>query len=254
MMVMDVPPDVPAHYAPVLVTEVSQAKKPATSERTIGVCQVFGGGPEYHLTAANVLSPALSVFSYFQASEKVTVGMEGTTTLLQGPAHGTMEDLGTKIKRHGEIIDSGIRNYAYRGDGSYSGPDQATFLVEIGSYKVKVIYQFRVLPRVGGGDYTSDKEYCPNGYVWKISLNPNAPIYTFLALVGAYEPLCRSLECESHLRHARRWGARPTTGDTITLDPSAAGHGLFVCRSQERPAIEGDEREEICPPAIRTRL
>jgi hypothetical protein len=183
MLVMDVPPEVPPQYAPVLVAEVPKTPAPASLERTIGVCHAIDNKPDAQLAAVNTFTPVLSATYYFERLESNYLGEKGATTLLEGPKHGELEDLGTFVREDDRRIDSGARNYAYRAKGDYIGPDQATFLVEIGGYKVKVIYHFAVMPGVSGSfDPRKDKEHCPNGYIWKISLNPddpNAPIYTF---------------------------------------------------------------------------
>jgi len=186
MLVMDVPPEIPPQYAPVLVAEAPKTPAPVSLERTIGVCHLIDNRPELVLGAVNAFTPVRAVNYYFKTIENNYLGLKGTTTLLEGPKHGELEDLGSVVKDRGEIFDSGARNYAYRAKGDYIGPDQATFLVEIGGYKVKAVYHFKVMQSVphGGeqGNPYTEKEYCPNGRVWKISLNPddpNAPIYTF---------------------------------------------------------------------------
>ena len=69
---------------------------------------------------------------------------------------------------------------------SVTNPDRATVLVEIGGYKVKVLYFFKVMQSVAPGsqeyDPYQDKKNCPQGEKWRMSLNPddlNADLITF---------------------------------------------------------------------------
>lgn len=180
MFVMDVPPDVPPLYAPLVIAEASQAKQ-QSSERTIGVCHLIDNRPEARFTAVNAQSPVLSVWSYFKRQEKILIDeadyRAAKMTLLQAPEHGTLV-----------MGNEGAVYYPndYPVDSKYVGPDRATMLVEIGKYKVKVVYHFNVMRGVppGGeqGDPYEEKRYCPQGPMWRISLNPddpNAPIYIF---------------------------------------------------------------------------
>ncbi len=236
MFVMDVPPDVPQQYAPVLVAEAPKTPAPASRERTIGVCQLVASDPVYERMAVNTFTPVRAVNYYFNRLEGNYLGLKGTTTLLEGPKHGELEDLGTFVREDDRRIDSGARNYAYRAKGDYEGLDQATFLVEIGGYKIKAVYHFKVMQSVphGGeqGDPYTEKEYCPNGRVWKISLNPddpNAPIYTFEHPYQLTSPYAGLSNVNLTFGTLAGGVLGQTTGDTITLDPSAAGHGLFIC-------------------------
>jgi len=83
-------------------------------------------------------------------------------TLKHAPAHGIFSPYGE------------TKSFSYRSsDYQYFGPDNATFLVEIGGYKVNVIYHFVLIENAPGGsdqgEVTDDKDICPNGEMWKIS-------------------------------------------------------------------------------------
>jgi hypothetical protein len=92
--------------------------------------------------------------------------------VLEQPKHGTLEDGGTFVTRHGVQIDTGERNYWYIHAADYLGEDRATLLVEIGGYKVKVVYFFHV--EKGPLDNEDEEITCPKSY-WKISFNNNDP-------------------------------------------------------------------------------
>jgi len=93
MFVMDVPPDVPQQYAPVLVAEASKTPAPASLERTIGVCHLASSLPDDRLSAVNSMSPRLEASAYLQRVEGVKFDWRSTTwkmTLLDPPKHGTL--------------------------------------------------------------------------------------------------------------------------------------------------------------------
>lgn len=140
---------------------------PLMATRTIGICQLIENPPIPALTAANVAAPAMAAWSYLTSVEKIKLSEDmsetAKTTLLEGA-------------KHGELKEEWGGNYRYHPTPGYFGTDRATVLVEMGNYKVKVIIHIKVLPRseIGGRMY-GDKNNCPKGELWKISLNPDAP-------------------------------------------------------------------------------
>ena len=139
--------------------EPDQARDPAKIERTIGVCHLIQNPPIPSGTAVNSLSPITSVWSYLKhqeilSPEQLTDEMFNTAkvTMLQGAKHGTLEYLGEGF-------------FVYRPTSGYYGSDRATLLVEIGGYKVKAMYFFKVGTSAWGGtegyDPYLDKENCP---------------------------------------------------------------------------------------------
>jgi hypothetical protein len=178
MVVMDATPAAPAQFAQILIAQASRPQNAGKTDRTIGVCQLIDARPELQEGAVNVFSPLRAANYYFKTVEQKYPGLKGSATLLQGPEHGELEDLGTLVTNQatGVVRDTGVRSYSYHPKPGYLGADHATFLVEIGSLKVKAVYFFKVLPRVGGGTEGSDpyknRDNCPQGEMWKISLNP----------------------------------------------------------------------------------
>ena len=169
MFVMDVPPDVPPEYAPVVIAQASQAQKNnVKTDRTIGVCHLIESQMASRLSAVNAISPLRAANGYFSQFEQREVGLEGKVTVLQGPEHGELR-----------LYESTQSGRYFPADTNYVGLDRATFLVEIGGFKVKVMYFFNVKPGFPGGtegyDPYEDKKYCPKGPAWKISLNENDP-------------------------------------------------------------------------------
>ncbi|HEY5140976.1 MAG TPA: hypothetical protein VIJ25_16915 [Methylococcales bacterium] len=138
-------------------------------ERTIGVCQLIENPAIPLETAFNGISPAASAWIYLRKEAKLTKQVtdetlvNAKTSLLKVASHGTLKYLG---ETQGEAL------YQYYPDSGYVGADQATFLVEMGGYKIEMVYHFKVGGEFGatdGYDSYDDKKNCPNGRVWNIS-------------------------------------------------------------------------------------
>ncbi len=224
MFVADLPPDVPAQYAPIIVAQVKPAQSGATNiNRTVGVCQLVENQEGSRLSAVNGFEPIRALNIYFSWVEHREVGLQGTVTLLQTPTHGTVE---------------GDSNGAYLyipSDLAYQGPDKATFLVEIGGIKAKVVYYFQVLPGVGGGtegsDPYDDKKLCPKGEYWKISLSDTDAVSSLAGFISPTSPLnyqLKNVDVSLNFANLVNGAVGETVGHTITLDDDGAGHGWFI--------------------------
>lgn len=176
MLIMDMP-DVPPQYTPIVLAQKSQATQQST-DRTIGVCHPIENKLESRLSAINAVDPITSAYGYLRDIEHKVISDSAFSaakmTLLQATVHGELRLY--EQTQSGRYLSS---------DYNYTGSDRATILVEIGGFKVKVIYYFQLMKNVPGsgdeGTATDDKTICPNGETWKISFNPedpNAPIYT----------------------------------------------------------------------------
>lgn len=139
---------------------------PALFERTIGACHLASSRPDDRQSAVNSLSPVGTVWGYFRKKEKLILKEDkyhaAKMTLLEPPKHGEM--------------GMGKSDAAYFANlPNFEGTDQATVLVEIGGYRVKVKYFIKVMLGVGGGSDQGtpydDERNCPNGKMWKISLS-----------------------------------------------------------------------------------
>jgi hypothetical protein len=224
-------PDVPPQYAPVVIAQAPQAQPPTQQDgvkidRTIGVCHLIQNPPIPPGTAVNVISPLGSTSDYFNKLEQRWVGLEGKVTVLQGPEHGALEDVGSGY-------------FGYQPTPDYRGPDRATLLVDIGGLKVKVMYFFKVEASAWGGtegyDPYEDKDNCPQGRMWKISLNPddpNAPIYTFQHPSQLTSPLADSIRAHLAFADLPNGALGQTTGTTITLDDNTADHDRLLGTSK----------------------
>ncbi len=164
MLFMDMP-NVPPQYIPVIVAQASQITK-QNAKRTIGVCHPIENKLESKSSAVNSLSPIGATYGYFlnMEGEKFdwSVVEAGQLSLVEAPAHGTLSSY------------SATGSFSYiSNDYEYAGTDRAVFLVEMGDYKIKIIYDFVLMQSVPGsgaqGDATDNKRICPNGRMWKIS-------------------------------------------------------------------------------------
>jgi hypothetical protein len=236
MFVMDVPPDVPAMYAPLVIAQAPKTQ-PATApaaagsamvERTIGVCQLIENPPIPAMTAANSSAVSMAAWSYLTSVEKVKLSEDlvesAKTTLLVGA-------------QHGEFKEEWGGNYRYHPTPGYYGTDRATVLVEMGNYKVKVVIHIKVLAPTEGNDY-QNKRLCPKGELWKISVSPDDPAAPTYSLTtpsqwssgtASYAAVSYGLANFS-LNFADLPGSAvgQTTDQSITLDTAAAGHGWYV--------------------------
>ncbi len=139
-------PDVPPQYSPIVIAQAEQAQSQAPAvaaklERTIGVCQLIENPAIPVGTAFNTMSPAGSAWSYLRevaklGADEVTdeMFMSAKVSLLQEAVHGTVKE-------------EWDQNYRYIPTPNYLGTDRATFLVEMGNYRISVVYHFKV----GGG-------------------------------------------------------------------------------------------------------
>ena len=167
MLFMDMP-DVPPQYTPIIVAQATQVQQQGV-ERTIGICHPIENRLESKLSAVNSVSPVGAAYSYLKNIEHRQIDnaayLAAKMTLLQAPTHGEL------------LLDNDSGSY-FSSDYTYTGPDQATVLVEIGDYKVKVIYHFVLMQNVPGsndeGTATDNKNICPNGYMWKITTTNDA--------------------------------------------------------------------------------
>jgi hypothetical protein len=156
-------PALPPH-AQVMVVQAPQAQRSlGRMDRIIGVCGLVGN--PMHDSALNSVAPTAAALIYFHnIGELLDVG-SGVATVLSKPQHGTLKP-----------NPDAPGGYLYLPGTHYFGPDRATFVVEIGNKRVRVEYFFKVLEGgVADGDY-QDKELCPMGTLWKVSLHATDPI------------------------------------------------------------------------------
>ena len=140
----------PLKYAPLKTVQASEVQQAAESvNRTIAICHLMENPPTPPGTAVNSISPIGSLKFYFKLQEHQVVEDASKVTVLQNPAHGTLKDVGSE-------------SYRYYPAPGYIGQDSATLLVEMGGYKIKVIYSFHVLPGPIGDDTLDYERLCPN--------------------------------------------------------------------------------------------
>jgi hypothetical protein len=182
-----------------VIAQASQAKHVPKADRTVGVCQALSNPampsiPGATLSAYNSLTPAGQAKQYFRNVEKRTVEGPSIITVLERPKHGELRDEGTVVMDADTrvLTDTGERNYSYIPEPGYLGEDRTTLLVEIGGFKVKMNYFFKVEPTV---DYKIEEVVCPES-MWNISLDnsdPNASIYNFQHPAQLINPLASAV-------------------------------------------------------------
>jgi hypothetical protein len=124
---------------------------------TIGICRLIPSGPvdmpesgEYQIAAWSIAETYLEKFKNISTSFDTA-----TVSVLHQPKHGRLVDTNT-----------------YYPELGYVGKDSITFLVESGSYRIKVVYFIQVSNQGVGNE--SYKKLCPNPDYWKISATTDA--------------------------------------------------------------------------------
>ena len=202
-----------AQYAPVIIAQATQAQDTSGTDRTIGVCHLVNSlgvtGRDTPLSPVYVISPAATVSDYINMFEKWKVGLDGKATLLNGPEHGV-------LKEDGEVSPWG-QDYRYTPVANYIGADRATFLVEIGGLKVKVVYHLKVIDGGAiGGTEIQDKKNCPKGWVWKISTTSDANGNLVVTAVDYQPPITGMLSVD----------AATSLLNSLSVDPSLVTFSL----------------------------
>jgi len=259
MFILDMP-NVPPQDAPVMIAQVNQAQSSAVrASRTVGICQIIPNAPLATPSLENVISPIGTAQDYFYKYEhKKTVTGPVTITILQQPKHGILR-LITEADRFGADRFGNDKSepvaglYVYLPNKGYYGKDGAVVQVEIGGIKVKQNYYFYPVDNSFSKDW--EQEYCKKGYSWKISSTLDAngngtltaidylPPLTSDASNPATDTAALAAELGSNALGSFATGTSgialnitdlpdaalgQTTGTTITLDPTAAGHGWFI--------------------------
>ncbi|RUL68507.1 Ig-like domain-containing protein [Dyella choica] len=153
-------PNAPSQSDTVIVAQASQVNHGARREHILGICQAIPSfqktPPTINEQGEYVLSFPAAGSDYFQMYENKVLPDTGTATVQSQPKHGILED-------------DGGGNYTYLPNPGYLGEDGATFLVDLNSQKVKVIYFFHVIE--GHADMNSDRfqSLCKDGGMWQIS-------------------------------------------------------------------------------------
>lgn len=172
MFTLDMP-DVPQHYASVVVAQANQAQAATVNkERAIGVC--YGLYNPADREYPSLLSPELSAVDYLGLYEKQTVDVPpvGNVELVEQPKHGKV--IYSKY-------EDGQLHPTYIPDFNYVGDETIVFKVNVEGATVKVVFLLKVTRQVTGGQI-SDDEFCKKtGTQWKISsassllVNPSTP-------------------------------------------------------------------------------
>lgn len=169
MFIMDMPP-LPVDNAPLVLAQVAVKSSSSQAPKAIGICQIIEntpGWPAGELRVPNMIDPIASVDIYFYKRAHINLNRaEGSVTILKPPKFGMLKP-----------VDGGGEGYEYLPSSpTFAGKDSASFLVEIGGYKVKVMYEFHVLTDEPNTPEGTVERCGPKGDIWKISSNLTDPI------------------------------------------------------------------------------
>jgi hypothetical protein len=212
MFTLDVP-NLPQQYAPVMVAQTHQVKNKAVAPmRTMGICQPVSNYPGAEISGSNVLDSVAAAVNYFWRFEK--------RNMKEGEADAKVTFV--QLPKHGKLVDEGNGAYTYRPESGYFGKDSATSVVEIGGYRVKLVYFLQAVNSVASGNRAEELFCGAKGYQWKISTNPDTPLDTAaLQSLLSFAGLDSSIRVE--ISDLARTAVGETTGEgenaTITLDP-----------------------------------
>lgn len=163
-------PNVPLQQAPVIV--LAQAAQPSTKELygTVGVCylspiaeQINPKRDQEGYYDVNPRAYANNIFSFKPLADSQFLGYEtAEVNALQSPQHGALSN----------DLSPSKGNTSYYPKSGYEGKDKVVFLVNIGGYKVKVVYFIKVNALYDRDSHPHVKmydKYCPHTNPWKIS-------------------------------------------------------------------------------------
>ena len=145
-------------------------------------------------------------------------------TLIQAPKHGVLG----KGRAPGN-------DTSYYPTPGYFGNDKAIFLVDIQGYKIKVVYNIKL---VRGNDYSKFaddyKKYCESPGWWWMGSAPNVD-----KLLSSFLQNSNQINLTLARLPGTAVGQTTGTGNTasITLDTNAADHGWFI---DSTPAVNSD--------------
>lgn len=175
MFPIDMPSIPPQEQTIVMVQADSAQQQIVSKERTLGVCHpVPNSIPPEGARGEYVVNLIQSAKSYFTLYEHQKVAGETNVTVVKGPAHGSLQlitEANVATFMSGRFVD-GNRSYAYFPNPGYVGNDRATFLVDIGGQKVKLVYFFQSVDHPLG-DTGFDELCAKTGIKWKISRAAN---------------------------------------------------------------------------------
>ena len=236
MFVLDMP-DVPPQFSQVMIAQTNQAQAGAAKpERALGVCHPVANASGATRTLENVVDPVLTAKAYFRLYEKQKIEGLGKVTILQGPKHGVLRlvteaDRGQLFSSSSGPVTDETKLYVYLPEPGYIGKDSATVLVEVGGFKVKVIYALQAVDAMHIG-WDFEKQFCSSkGYRWKISSinnDPTGQLLSFNAPNQLTSYLAGAINTNIAIADLTDGALGQTTGTTITLDDNAAGHGWFI--------------------------
>ncbi len=213
MFAIENPEALPQHTSSIVV-ETSKTQAAIFSvNKTFGTCAALDNPDK---AIVNTLNPTQSIKNHFGGKKISTTDMASAKlTVLKAPTHGTLD-------YHAET-----KSYLYRPELNYLGQDTATLLVEIGSYRITLIYSLRVVQ--GPSDDDVDSTECPGPTMWEIS-SSSMPIPVLF-----------------NIANLQNGTVAKANGKTITLDTNAAGTDAMAAtlKPSERRVWTGVELASV---------
>lgn len=229
MVAVDVP-YVPTQYTQVVAQNKSaqQAPEVITLTQPTSTVKVLQGCQDVQTivknSATNELNPSYIVYSHlgyrvingdYNAPQSVKDNVK--TSLLKLPAHGS-------------LVPQSFNFWTYQGEDNYEGKDQATFLVEVGGKRYKVVVNYLVHEVVDPNAEIPECESvfppstAPSGGV---PFDPTADAAVFSSWMRI-EALSSIIAATSSINLSfadfPNGAVGQAQGNTITLDTNAAGH------------------------------
>ncbi|MES2205595.1 MAG: tandem-95 repeat protein [Pseudomonadota bacterium] len=226
-------PDLPSAYysqsTPLMIAKADQEKSnDQKTNRSMGICHIANSLDYGMDNLENGIAPVAEVKEYFRLYENKEIQGEARLKILLQPVNGYLKQ------------DSS-NGFLYNPESKYEGKDKAIIQVEIGDYKVRIVYLFKVV--YGSVNSEREGEICgKRGYRWRI-VNPTELQNEDVNILADSKVLSwqkffntqTALTPTVTLNFAPLVGAitGQTTGNTITLDTNAAGYGWFVDSTPE---------------------
>jgi hypothetical protein len=235
MFVPDLP-TVPDQYLPVIVAEARPvaAATSVSKEMVLGVCRPVPNVPGMEISGEHSLSASAAAVNYLwnfdehfrqmpEEQRRAALGLlesSAKVTVLQQPKYGTLTDTAKP-----DFPEPYPNHFFYNPKPGYMGKDQVSFIVEMGGYKIKVIYN--LYPVAGAtGQEATDKVCGKRGMFYKIS-SGSEQLSSLLSGTN-YSSLLADSGVTLYSANLPGGAIGQTVGSTITLDTNAAGYSWFI--------------------------
>ncbi|MBV8660355.1 MAG: hypothetical protein JO142_21250 [Burkholderiales bacterium] len=147
--------DVPLQQRVEIVAQAEQPRNSISGNMAVGLCGTIDSSPGGRVEP-NSISPYDFAHEYLYRYVHRDIRKPAEVTVLELPSHGELKNFGSRY------------GYAYIPVLNYIGVDRFSVMVEMGGYRVKVVYFYHVDDHVLT-DGQSDRLCSKHGHIWKIS-------------------------------------------------------------------------------------